>query len=275
MAEAARDRALSALARSSRSRRSRPRSDAIGFLWFIAKLVVVVFLIRSVVAAPFTIPSESMLPGLIPGDYLLATKWDYGWSRASFPGGNLPISGRIWGGVPDRGDVVIFRAPEGDRRDFVKRVIGLPGDTVALREGRLVLNGRPVPRDRVADLVHPVAPNLDCAAARFRERGPDGPRCRYPRYRETLPSGRSYEVVDLGPTVGDSIRPLRVPEGQLFLLGDHRDRSADSRSFGTVPVDRLIGRARITLFSTDGSAEWLKPWTWGQAARWDRVGGGG
>lgn len=261
------------MARSSRARRG-PRSEAVGFLWFIAKLVVIVFLFRSLVAAPFTIPSESMLPGLIPGDYLLATKWDYGWSRYSFPGGGLPVSGRIWGAAPARGDVVIFRAPEGDRRDFVKRVIGLPGDTIAVRGGRLVLNGKPVPRDRVADYVHAVAPNLDCASPRYRERGPEGPRCRYPRYRETLPEGRSYDVIDLGATRADTMPPLRVPAGQLFLMGDHRDRSADSRSFGTVPVERLIGRARLTLFSTDGSAEWSKPWTWSQAARWERVGGG-
>lgn len=243
-----------------------------GFLWFVAKLVVVVFLIRSLVATPFVIPSESMLPALMPGDYLIASKWDYGWSRYSFPGGNLPISGRIAGRLPGRGDVVIFRAPEAEGRDFVKRVIGLPGDTVALRDGRVILNGQELPRTRLPDYVHRVSPNLDCAGPRFRAQTPSGPTCRYARYRETLPGGVSYAVLDLGPTLPDRMPSFVIPEGHLFLLGDNRDRSGDSRSFGAIPVEALIGRARRTLFSTDGSADWLKPWTWNQAARWQRVG---
>lgn len=253
-------------------RAARGGSETVAFLWFVARLVLIVFLFRTFVVAPFTIPSESMLPALVPGDYLLASKWDYGWSRYSFPGEGPPLSGRIAGRLPARGDIVIFRAPGGDARDFVKRVIGLPGDRVALREGRVVLNGAELARDRIADFVHPVVPNLGCAAARFRERGPGGWRCRYPRFRETLPGGIGYDVLDLGATGADRMPPVTVPAGALFLLGDHRDRSGDSRSIGMIPVERLIGRARLTLFSTDGTGDWLKPWTWGAAARWDRVG---
>lgn len=257
----------------------RPRSGGRGaegrrFLVFLAKLALAVVLVRSLVAAPFNIPSESMLPALIPGDYVLASKWPYGWSRFSFPGSGLPIEGRIGGRLPARGDVVIFRSPPGDGRDFVKRVIGLPGDRIALRDGQVVLNGTLLPQDRIADFVHPPSPNIGCAAPAFEDRLAGSLVCRYRRFRETLPDGRSYAVIDLGARPGDSMAARTVPAGHVFLLGDNRDRSADSRGgLGPVPVERLIGRHEATLFSTDGSATWWQPWTWPAAARWERVGG--
>jgi signal peptidase I len=244
------------------------------FLVFLAKLVLAVVLIRSLVAAPFSIPSESMLPALMPGDYVLAVKWPYGWSRYSFPGGGLPIEGRIMGAMPARGDIVIFRAPPSDGRDFVKRVIGLPGDRIALADGQVVLNGSPLPQDRIADFVHAPSANIGCAGPAFVDRLAGEAVCRYRRFRETLPDGRAYDVIDLGPRAGDTMAPLTVPAGQVFLLGDNRDRSADSRTaLGPVPVERLIGRYAATLYSSDGSAVLWQPWTWPAAARWERVGG--
>jgi signal peptidase I len=166
----------------------------------------------------------------------------------------------------------------------VKRVIGLPGDLVQVREGMLYLNGEAVPKVRIADYLIPVTPNSPCRAV-----NPGGARvvtgsegdlfCAYRRYRETLPGGRSYEVIDQGQSPGDNTGVFMVPEGHYFMMGDNRDDSEDSRftiaehGVGMLPAENLIGRAFITFFSTDGSAEWVKPWTWLTAARWNRIGG--
>lgn len=251
----------------------------------LALLAGAALLLRSLVIAPFGIPSESMLPLLRPGDILLVAKWPYGWSRHSLPFPPPLFAGRLWGGVPVRGDVVVFRNPAELRRTVVKRVIGLPGDRVAMRRGRVILNGKPVPQLRVADLLMPVTPASPCRVeaglALRRERQPDGTiACRYPRYRETLPGGRAYDVLDLGrAAAADDVAAVRVPAGRLFLLGDNRDRSADSRfaasageGIGLVPQENLLGRASLLLFSHDGSAEPFRPSTWWRAIRGDRIG---
>lgn len=253
-------------------------------LRFFVTLALIAFVMRSFIIAPFSIPSESMLPRLLVGDYLFVAKWPYGYSRHSLPWSIPLIPGRIFAHAPERGDIVVFKNPADDRTDYIKRVIGLPGDLVQVRGGQLILNGVTVPKVRTADFVEPVTPNSSCRSAPGglvkEQAGPDGSlSCRYPRYRETLPGGRSYEVLDIGPTAADDTGVFVVPEGHFFLMGDNRDRSADSRfpamvggGIGLVPEDNLVGRALVSFFSTNGSAEWLEPWTWLTAARWQRIG---
>ncbi len=246
---------------------------------FIVKLAVVVLIFRSFIFSPFSIPSESMLPQLWKGDYLLAAKWPYGFTSHSLPFSLPLIPGRVLAGQPERGDIVIFKHPV-DGSDYIKRVIGLPGDTVEVQDGQVLLNSTPIPKQRIADFIIPVSPNTDCAWGAVRE--PDsegGTQCRYARFRETLPSGKSYDVLDFGTTSADNYGPIIVPEGRLFVMGDNRDNSQDSRfpaqpggGVGLVPQDNLIGRATVMMWSTDGSAEWLLPWTWLTAARWNRIG---
>ena len=258
------------------------KSETRDFLEFLIKLVIVVVAIRSLVVATFSIPSESMLPRLMIGDYLFVEKWPYGYSRYSFPG-SLPLfSGRIMGALPARGDVVVFKAPPMNRTDYIKRVIGLPGDTVQVRGGQVFLNGRAIPKKRIDDFVAPVTANSPCFGSEFSEIASDGStRCRYPRYRETLPEGKSYDVLDVANSDADDTRLFTVPSGHLFLMGDDRDKSADSRfpaveggGIGFVPVENLEGRASVSVFSTNGSANWFLPWTWVSAARWERIGEG-
>lgn len=249
---------------------------------FMLLLFLFALLLRSLIVAPFSIPSGSMLPRMMIGDYLFVAKWPYGYSRHSFPLRVISFDGRLLAGAPDRGDVVVFRYPGSDK-DYVKRLIGLPGDVVQMRRGTLFLNGRPVPKTRIADYLMPVTPNSPCRSALptpVREISDGGRRfCAYPRYRETLPGGRRYEVLDQGVAPGDDTVPLLVPDGHYFMIGDNRDDSQDSRlpreigGVGFLPADHLIGRAMITFFSTDGSASWLKPWTWISATRWNRIGG--
>ena len=258
----------------------RPRRQSRGsYVRFVALLVLAVLAFRSFVFTPFTIPSESMLPGLIKGDYLVAAKWPYGWSRWSLPFDAPLVEGTVAPRLPERGDIAIFRHPV-DRMEYIKRVIGLPGDTVAMRGGQLVLNGAPVPKRRFADFLLPVSPNTSCAWGATQEAAPDGARqCRYARFLETLPGGRSYLVLDFGATPQDDFAPVTVPAGHVFMLGDNRDNSQDSRfgaragaGVGLVPTSLLAGRAEIVLFSTDGSADWWNPVSWFTAARWNHMG---
>lgn len=249
------------------------------FVLFVLKLALVVLIFRSFVFSPFSIPSQSMQPRLWNGDYLLAAKWPYGISKYSLPFEAPLISGRIFAGQPERGDVVIFKHPI-DGTDYIKRVIGLPGDTFAMRNGQVVLNGEVLPKARLDDIIVPVSPNTNCSITDALEISTDGREvCRYARFRETLPSGKSYEVLDFGSHFIDNTAPRIVPEGRVVVLGDNRDASYDSRypsepdrGVGMVPQEKLVGRASIIMWSTDGSAEWLKPWTWISAARWDRIG---
>jgi signal peptidase I len=266
--------------------KAKPQKSENGdFLWFLLRLGLFVFVLRSFIFAPFNIPSESMLPRLMIGDYLLVSKWSYGYSKHSMPFSLPLIPGRIFASQPARGDVVVFKAPPSQSQDYIKRVIGLPGDLIEVRGGIVTLNGKVIPRKRIADFIEPLTPNSACAksdVAAFRERASDGSeRCRYPQFTETLPEGKSYNVLDLGITGADDTETYAVPEGHMFLMGDNRDRSADSRfpaveggGIGIVPQENLVGRAWFSVFSTDGTANYLLPWTWFTAARGSRVGQG-
>ncbi len=258
-----------------------PAEKQESFFVFLIKLVLIVAVFRSFFFSPFNIPSESMLPRLLNGDYLLAAKWPYGYSKYSLPFSLPLIPGRLFPSEPERGDVVIFKAPPRNDTDYIKRVIGLPGDQVQITEGRLILNGKPVPRKRLDDFVIEVSDNTRCYFQEYEARMDDGTRiCRYPQYRETLPGGRSYAVIDLEETPQDDTQVFVVPKDSLFLMGDNRDNSLDSRfpavpgqGIGIVPQENLVGRASVMMFSTNGGAQWHKPWTWFTAARWNRIGG--
>ncbi len=258
------------------------KSETREFVEFLVKLAVFVLILRSFIIAPFSIPSESMQPKLLVGDYLFVSKWNYGYSRNSFPYRIPLIPGRIFGRTPERGDVVVFKAPPTHKVDFIKRVIGLPGDKIQMKAGQLFLNSKPIPKKRIADTVIPVSPNTQCFAVQFMETGSNGEaRCRYPRFVETLPNGKSYEVQDMLPIAKDDTAEFTVPAGHLFMMGDNRDNSQDSRyntdyedGIGFVPLENLVGRAVMIGFSTDGSASWLNPISWFTAARWSRPGTG-
>jgi signal peptidase I len=273
-----------------------------GLLWVL--LAVLAF--HSFVAKPFYIPSESMMPGLWTGDRLVVSKYPYGWSyvsptipnplaiirsvvlRTGEPWGiTLPfMNGRVLGRLPQRGDIVIV-TPPGRNEDYIKRVIGLPGDTLQMIGGTLIINGKPVKRDPRPAAVIPIDHNLPCgnpagdtALLRFRTEGTDGePICRVPIIRETLPNGRSYDTIELGRSGEDDFGPLRIPAGHVWLMGDNRDDSADSRveEFqgglgGPVPFENVGGRAEFITFSLDGTTKWYNPLTWPNAFRSGRAG---
>ena len=253
-----------------------------GLFWVL--LAVLAF--HSLIAKPFYIPSESMMPGLLTGDRLVVTKYPYGWSWVSPSFHVFPhVPGRLFGRLPERGDIVIV-TPPGTRTDYIKRVIGLPGDMLQMVNGTLVINGQPVKREVQKPQLIPVDLNSPCGSERdpalydFRVRGSDERTyCRVPIVRETLPAGRSYETVELGRSTEDNFGPIRIPAGHLWLMGDNRDDSADSRVpewqgglGGPVPWENIGGRAEFITFSLNGSTQWWNPLTWLEAFRPGRAG---
>ena len=251
-----------------------------GLLW----VLLAVLLFHSFVAKPFYIPSESMMPSLLKGDRLVVSKYPFGWSWVSPSFHIFPHwDGRLLGRMPQRGDIVIV-TPPGQSDDYIKRVIGLPGDTIEVTNGRLVINGKPVKSIPRPPVMVTVDANVPCGLefSGFQVMGPDGKAyCRLPIVRETLPNGVTYDTIDLGQSPGDNYGPVTVPADHLFLMGDNRDRSADSRFDlgppenglgGPVPWENIGGRAEFITFSLDGTSQVVNPVSWFEALRSGRAG---
>ncbi len=221
--------------------------------------IVIAVVIRSFWIEPFKIPSGSMYPNLYVGDFLFVSKYTYGYSKHSFPF-SLPLfSGRIWADEPKVGDVVVFKYPKDNRTDFIKRIIGLPGDKIKLEDGRLLVNGLQLDRDRQEDFL--VRNNFGYAE-------------RFHQYIETLPNGVKHTILEVSDDENeDNFSEVEVPANHYFVMGDNRDRSDDSRiHVGFVPFENLVGKARFLFFSYDPQeGEWYKPWTWGKKIRWRRL----
>ena len=200
---------------------------------------VIALLIRTFLFQPFSIPSGSTIPALLPGDYVFANKFAYGYSRFSLPFGGISALGRVFGADPARGDLVIFRLPKDERTDYVKRVVGLPGDRIQIKDGELLINGTPVQRERLSDLT-----GIDACGSSPTD---------VKRWRETLPNGVSYETLDcVDNGYFDNTMIYTVPAGHLFMLGDNRDNSTDSRvmsAIGYVPIDNVVARVSMIFFS--------------------------
>jgi len=225
--------------------------------------VLIALVIRTVAYEPFNIPSESMLPTLLVGDYLFVDKNAYGFSRHSLPFSPPLFEGRIFESPVERGDVVVFKLPRDNSTDYIKRIVGIPGDKLQVRKGVLHINGDAVPKVVTDKFAYP-----DGGENIFQ----------LPQYIETLPNGVKHNTLDLVAKGDlDDTRIFVVPEGFYFAMGDNRDNSVDSRvsptsgGVGLIPAENLVGRAEVLFFSTNGDAAWWQVWKWPWAIRYSRL----
>lgn len=225
----------------------------------ILTAILIALVIRMFAFEPFNIPSTSMVPGLLVGDFLFVSKYSYGYSSRSTVMGLLPVHGRIFNKQPARGDVVVFKLPRDPSVDYIKRVVGLPGDNVQMRHGIIYINGAPVPREK---LDQPLAQNYVHPDAEAED------------FVETFPNGNAHVIRKEGEGRQlDDTEIFTVPEGHYFMMGDNRDNSMDSRTtnVGFVPEENLVGRAEFLFFSLNDQAEAEHFWQWPRYIRWNRI----
>jgi signal peptidase I len=238
---------------------SKTKDKEEGVVWetvsVVLQALLLAVILRTFLFQPFNIPSGSMKPTLLVGDYIFVSKWSYGYSRHSLPFSPNIFSGRIWGSDPERGDVVVFKYPNDTSKDYIKRIIGLPGDKVQLQKSVVMINGQAVPRVKQGQFTD------------------EGSNVTVPIFVETQANGKSYETIDIQPdNYADNTPVFVVPDGHYFFLGDNRDNSADSRfDVGMVPTENLVGKAQVMFLSLkDGAAAW-QIWNWPTGMRWDRI----
>ncbi|NQV83189.1 MAG: signal peptidase I [Rhodospirillales bacterium] len=234
-----------------------PKKETGGFRETLTTVILAIFIalgVRTVAYEPFNIPSGSMIPTLLIGDYLFVSKASYGYSRHSLPFSLPLIPGRIFFEEPKRGDVMVFKLPTDNKTDYIKRIIGLPGDTVQLKNSVLYINDKAVKRERAEDFI---------------ERTDSKNFSRTPQYLEILPGGKKHYVLEVTDnTFFDNTSVYTVPEDHYFAMGDNRDNSSDSRVIGFIPKVNLVGRAEFLFFSVDGDV-W-KFWEWAESLRFER-----
>ncbi len=234
----------------------------------IVEALIIALVVRTLLFQPFNIPSGSLVPTLLVGDYLFVSKYAYGYSHYSLPGflDLVPqaMPGRIFASQPKRGDIIVFKLPSDGETDYIKRLIGLPGDKIQVQHGRLIINGEMVPREAIAPY---------STVNHF------GKPEEAPRYLETLPNGVKHEIIQIDGDDGtfDNTKVYEVPPGHYFMMGDNRDNSSDSRlasdqgGVGYVPFENLIGRAEIIFFSIGDDTPAWELWRWPWTVRWDRI----